>query len=325
MYFLGVDWGGTRIKLGAVSADGALLRHETLESTLAGDVEQQYSLIVKHLHQMAAELGRPDGIGLALTGPTAPERGVVLLPGKIKGMEGFPIVPRLAEEFGVPVRADNDGRAAMFAEKYVGHARDKRWAVTLTIGTGIGSGVMLDRVILCDPHLQFGTQIGHLVLDYTNDQLCLTGARGTAEMLCSATSLVLSVRSGLQRGIPSVLTERYLKDPRSVDFRAIFDEGVAKGDLLCADELRRWTLRLGWLLVNVAHAYAPEVIILAGGAAGAAAWFIDDLRRHVAAHIFRYLPNDPVPILTSTLGDHIGVIGAALMLQEYLQDRQRGR
>jgi glucokinase len=113
----------------------------------------------------------------------------------------------------VPVWADNDGRVAMYAEKHVGLARGVRWAALLTIGTGVGSGVMLDGMILRDPHLQFGTQAGHLVIDLSHDQLCLTGARGTGEMLCSATALVLATRSGLQRGIPSVLTERYWENP----------------------------------------------------------------------------------------------------------------
>jgi glucokinase len=139
----------------------------------------------------------------------------------------------------------------MYAEKYAGLARGRNWAVTLTIGTGVGSGVMLDGKILADPHLQFGTQAGHMVIDLSHDQLCLTGARGTGEMLCSATALVLAVRSGLQRGIPSTLSDRYWADPHAVNFRSILEDGVATHDPLCMDELRRWTIRLSWMLVNV--------------------------------------------------------------------------
>lgn len=77
MYFLGVDWGGTRIKLGAVAADGALLSHETLASSPIGDVEQRYAEVVEHLHEFEKHFGFPNGIGLALTGPTEPDLGVV--------------------------------------------------------------------------------------------------------------------------------------------------------------------------------------------------------------------------------------------------------
>jgi glucokinase len=317
-YFLGVDWGGTRIKMGAVSATGTLLAHEIILPPNTTNAEQIFSAVVEQIKLFIERCGLPLGIGLGLSGPTDPNLGVVLLPGKIIGLEGFPIVPRLRDEFRVPVWADNDGRVAMYAEKHAGLARDRLWAATLTIGTGVGSGIMLGGHILTDPHLMFGTQAGHLVIDLSYDQLCLTGARGTGEMLCSATALVLATRSGLQRGIPSTLTDRYWVDPHSVDFRAILEEGIAKGDLLCLDELRRWTTRLSWLLVNVVHAYSPEVIVLAGGATAAWPYFLEELRTQVAKHIFRYPPGEPVPILVSQLGDHIGVIGAALMVKDKL-------
>src|SRR4051812_12803213 len=309
-YLLGVDWGGTRIKLGAVSMNGTLLSQEMMSPSGSAGAENTYDAVVGKLREMIERSGKPIGIGLGLTGPTDPDRGVVLLPGKIKDLEGFPIVQRLRSEFGVPVWADNDGRVAMYAEKYAGLARGHRWAVTLTLGTGVGSGVMLDGVVLRDPHFQLGTQAGHLVIDLSHDQLCLTGARGTAEMLCSATALVLAVRSGLQRGIASVLSDQYWGNAHSVDFRSILDIGIAGSDRLCVDELRRWTERLGWLLVNVVHAYSPEVIILSGGATAAAKYFMDDLRKHVNAHAFRYPPGEAVPIVVSELGDHSGVIGA---------------
>jgi len=319
-YFLGVDWGGTRIKLGAVSPAGAVISANLFDTPVTQSIEQTFHGLTERLRTISAQQTQPLlGIGLALTGPTDPNRGTVLLPGKIRGLEGFPIVPRLREQFATKVWAENDGIAAMYAEKHAGLARDKNWAVVLTLGTGIGSGVMLDRKILQDPHFMFGSQIGHLVMDYSNDQLCLTGARGTGEMLCSATSLALAVRSGLQRGIPSVLSECYWKNPHAVDFRAVIEQGVAQDDRLCVDELRRWTTRLGWLLVNVVHGYSPEIIILAGGATAAHKYFLDKIKDHVARNIFRYPPKETVPICISELGDNMGVVGAAMMVKERLE------
>lgn len=319
-YLLGIDWGGTRIKLGAVSMEGAILSQEIMDTPNTSDVEEVYSLIAHKLRTWIDSAGSPQGIGLGLTGPTDPESGVVLLPGKISGLEGFPIVKRMRADFGLPVWADNDGKLALYAEKYVGKANGKSWVVLLTIGTGVGSGVMLDGRILQDPRFMFGTQAGHLVIDISCDQLCLTGARGTGEMLCSATALVLAVRSGLQRGIPSRLAQQYWTDPHRVDFKKIVEEGIACGDPLCLDEMQRWIRRLGWLLVSVVHAYSPELVILGGGAMAASRFFIDDVRAHVAKNVFRYPPNEPVPIVVSEIGDSIGVIGAAMMVKERLQN-----
>ncbi len=321
-YFIGIDWGGTRVKFGAVTADGKFLHQEIIDTMPVNDIASAMALLIERINSGIKTLGgRPSGIGLGLTGPVNPDMGVVLLPGKIKGLEGYPIVPQLRQEFGVPVWAENDGGVAMYAEKKFGLARGKKWAVVLTIGTGVGSGVMLDGRILKDPHFMFGAQIGHLVIDTAHDQLCLTGARGTADMLCSATALALAVRSGLQRGIPSTLSDRYWANPHAIDFKTIMEEGVAKGDRLCRDELARWTRQVGWLLVNTVHAYSPEIIILAGGAMAAAHAFLPALRQHVNTHVFRYPPGEPVPIEVSTLGDHVGVLGAVALVQEKLEQK----
>jgi glucokinase len=321
-YYIGIDWGGTRCKLGAATADGTFLRQEMIDAVPVNDIGSAVALIGKRTTACIEAIGtRPSGIGLGLTGPVNPDLGVVLLPGKIRGLEGYPIVPRLRKEFGVPVWAENDGGVAMYAEKTFGLARGNKWAVALTIGTGVGSGVMVDGHILKDPHYMFGSQVGHLVIDASDDQLCLTGARGTGEMLCSATALALAVRSGLQRGIPSTLSDRYWANAHAIDFKTIMKEGVAKGDRLCLDELARWTRNLGWLLVNAVHAYSPEVIILAGGAMAAADAFLPALRQHVNTHVFRYPPGEPVPIEVSTIGDHVGVLGAIAMVHERLQTK----
>jgi len=323
-YFLGIDWGGTRIKLGAVTPEAQFLDQDVFDSPKTTEIGAVVDGLMDRAAQFIAKIGHaPKGIGLGLTGPVNPEQGVVLLPGKVKGLEKYPIVPRFAERFKVPVRAQNDGALSLYAEKFAGQARNVDWAVTVTIGTGVGSGVMLDGKILNDPNFMFGGQLGHLVINTSNDQLCLVGARGTAEMQCSATALALAVRSGLQRGIPSTLTEKYFTNAHAIDFRTIIEEGVAQNDALCLDELRRWTRNVGWLLVNAVHAYSPQVIILSGGATLAAKYFLADLQEHVNRHIFRYPPGEGVPIVISEIAEHAGVLGAAMMMKVFLEGGSR--
>jgi glucokinase len=319
-YYLGIDWGGTRIKLGAVTPDARFLARDVFESPKNSEIGTVVDGLLTRTESFIRQIShRPLGIGVGLSGPTNPELGVVLLPGKIKGLEGYPVVPRFAELFKLPVRAENDGTLAIYAERYAGQARDVDWAVTVTIGTGIGSGVMLNGKILNDPRFMFGGQLGHLVINTANDQLCLVGARGTAEMSCSATALALAVRSGLQRGIPSTLTEKYFADAHAIDFRTIIEDGVAQGDPLCLDELRRWTRNVGWLLVNAVHAYSPQKIILSGGATLAAKYFLPDLQQQVNQHIFRYPPGVGVPVVVSEIAEHAGVLGAAMMMKVFLE------
>jgi glucokinase len=320
-YVIGFDLGGTRLKSGAVSRAGRIRAAGIQPSgyqMVPGRLLKTYR---EEIRRISDRLGEPPkGIGLAFSGAVHPRKGVVLLPGKVKGLEGFPIVEKLQDAAGVPVVADNDGRISMYAEATYGAARDYDWAMTITIGTGVGSGVRLDGKILHDPHLQFGTQMSHIVQQSNQGHLCITGARGTAEMLCSATALASSVRNALQRGIESLLSDPYFKDPASVDFKRVI-QAVEAGDRLCRDELDRWIEQLGWLLVSAVHAYAPQIIILCGGATHAAAHFLEPLRDHVNTHIFRFPPGEPVPIVVSELGDHMGVLGTAARAWEMVDEK----
>lgn len=310
-YVLGFDVGGTRLKAGAVSRKGKLLAQQIIPTGALAGPRPLLLSIVGLARSIEKTMGSPAmSVGLGLPGAIDPERGIVLLPGRLKGLERFPLVPKLKQAFGVPVIADNDARLAMIAEKEYGRARGKAWALTITIGTGVGSGVLIDGRILRDPHLQFGTQASHIVMQAQGGRLCFTGARGTAEMLCSAVALAQQVRDGLARGIPSVLSARHAADPASIDFAAVID-GAARKDRLCVDELGVWTTNLGWFLVSAAHAYAPEVVILTGGGAHGAKHFLRPLRRHVNRHLYRWPVGEPLPIVVSNMIDHAGVLGAA--------------
>lgn len=315
-YVVGFDVGGTRLKAGAVTPSGRWRARRVAPSEAHRGPRFLLARLAAEVRAISRRLGAPPrAVGLALPGAILPDRGIVLLPGRLRDLEGFPLVPALRRALGVAVVADNDARLAMLAEWKYGQARGHRWALTITIGTGVGSGVLLDGRILRDPHLQFGTQMSHVTIQADGGRRCLTGSRGTAEMLCSATALAQQVRDGLARGIPSRLSDLYRRDPHAIDFEAVL-RAAARGDALCRDELAVWTARLGWFLVSAIHVYAPEVVILGGGAARGARAFIGPLRAHVRRHVYRWPPGEPVPLRISRLPDHAGVLGAAALAWE---------
>jgi glucokinase len=205
---------------------------------------------------------------------------------------------------------------AAYCEKYFGLAREKNWVVCLTIGTGIWSGVILDGNILHDPHLLFGTQLEHLIIDKSSGLRCITGNHGTGETLCSANSLALQVRGALQRGIPSILAEEYYQNPLHIDFKKVV-ESVRKGDDLCCNELDKWIENLAALLVNAVHCYSPERIILSGGATTAADLFLPGIRKKVNNQIFRYPKDDSPEIVIAENQEFSGVMGAAAYLLKH--------
>lgn len=313
-YVIGIDVGGTRLKAGVVTVEGELSATRVMPSGSQKGPDRLFETMTELITDIQND--QPNelvGIGLSLSGGIDPEKGVVLLPGKFKSLEGYPLVSQLEKEYGVPVIADNDGRLAAYSEKYYGAAKNKKWVVCLTIGTGIGSGVILDGNILHDPHLQFGTQVGHIIMNKSSELRCITGNCGTGETLCSANALALQVRGALQRGIPSVLTREYYKNPLNVDFKKVI-EAVRKGDELCRSELDKWIENLSVLLINAVHCYAPEYIILSGGATIAADLFLANVIRNVNEQIFRYPKGDQVDIVISEMQEFSGVRGAAAYL-----------
>lgn len=318
-YIMTLDVGGTGIKYGAVSPEGELLKAYTTPTRTNDGPDKLWEVVTGCIDRTTAEFGAsPVGIGLGLSGGIDPDKGVVLLPGKFKALEGYPIVPMLREKYRLPVWADNDGRLAAYAEKYFGLAREQDWAVVVTLGTGVGSGVILDGRILADPTFLAGTQVGHVVINKSDDRSCLTGNAGTGEILCSSTALALQVRSAIQRGIPSVLTDAFHADPRSIDFRRIA-EACRGGDVLCQRELGVWTGNLAVMLVNAIHSYQPGLIILSGGATHGADLYLHTLREIVNRQAFTYPKGRLIDIQVSALLEYAGLLGAAAMLMERLK------
>jgi glucokinase len=316
---LAFDIGGTRIKYGIISDEGKLIKSESIPSQNNLGPELLYRTLADSIEKIkASTLCELKAIGLGLTGGVDQDVGVVLLPGKFNQLEGFPIVSMLKDHFNVPVYADNDGRLAAYAEKYYGSAQNKDWAVIITIGTGIGSGVIIDGKIIKDPHLMFGTQLGHLIINKDDHQTCLTGNVGTGEIFCSATALALQVRNAIQRGVPSLLADAYYNNPFTIDFHKVTD-ACRLGDKLCKAELSVWINNLSIVLINSVHCYAPEIIILSGGATLASDLFLDQLNTIVNKQVFRYPRNEPVEIVVSNMQEYAGVMGAAAMVMEKLK------
>ncbi len=308
MNWIGLDIGGTRLKGGLIDPAGRpLARHA--EPTRPGQplraFERQLDRIVSRLRRTAR--GPLGGIGAAITGPVDPAVGCVYLPGKIRGLDRHRTVPYLARRWQVPAIADNDGRLACLAEWHAGAGRGVDNLLVLTLGTGIGSGVVLDGRLLTDRHFMRGTQCGHLVID-RNGPRCLTGPRGTGESLASVTALVQQVRDHAARGLPLAIPPARAAAIAFPDVVA----AVRRRDPIVTEIFERWLDRLATVLLNAYYAYTPDLILLAGGPVKAAPAFVPRLEARLNAAAFRVPADFPIPVRAAALGEHAGWIGAAL-------------
>ena len=321
-YLVGVDIGGTRLKTGLVRLDGRVER-ATVDDTSGERFEAVMARIREHVsaHLDAAGDGAL-GLGVALPGIVEDGFGSRYLPGKVLGIEGFALRSELETAFGLPVRCINDGAAATLAEWRFGAARGFDDVVGLTLGTGVGSGVVVGGRPYQTANLGNGVSVGHFTIQ-TGGRTCLCGNRGCAETLVSANAVAGRLREALTRLVPSVLADEFARDPGSITFHSLAT-GVRAGDRLCREILDDFVRDLGATIVTAIHAYNPTVVILAGGPMAASDLFLDDVQAYVDRYAFIFPKGRRVEIGRASLEEHAGVLGAASFVLADLEEPARG-
>jgi glucokinase len=320
-YLVGIDIGGTRLKTGLVRLDGSVER-PTVDDTAGAPFAEVLEMAARHVAAHLASGGDGAiGLGVALPGIVEEGFGSRYLPGKVLGIEGYPLREELERGFALPVRCVNDGQAATLAEWRFGVARGIDDVVGLTIGTGIGSGVVVGGQLLATDNLATGVSVGHFTIQ-SGGRLCLCGNRGCAETLVSANAVAGRLRDALTRLVPSSLAEAFARDPGSITFRSLV-EGVQAGDRVCREILDDFIRDLGATIVTAIHAYNPTVVVLAGGPMAAADLFLPDVQAYVNRHAFIFPKGRVVTILRARLEEHAGVLGAAALVLSATEEAPR--
>jgi glucokinase len=318
-WWLGFDIGGTRTKAGVVGDDGSVDRSQLVETG-----HEPFSLVWERMLAYADETIASKGqfglrgAGIAAPGLVDPAFGVRNLPGKVPGIEDFPMRQRLEERLGVPVRCVNDGAAATLAEWRFGVARGYRDVVGLTIGTGIGAGAIIGGRPLQTSNLAGGVSFGHATIQ-AGGRTCLCGNIGCAETLVSANAVVGRMRDYVARKVPSTITDAYQHDPGGITFRTLV-EGVDAGDRVAKEIMQQYCRDLGATIVTAIHAYDPEVVVLAGGPMAQADHFLPQVQAYVDRYAFRYPKERLIPILRAQRSDHAGVLGAVARVMQAVAD-----
>ena len=317
-YLIGFDIGGTRLKSGVVRADGEVER-PTLEDTSRGGFEDLRAAGAAPAHERAPR-SRGDGclgIGIALPGIVETAFGLRYLPGKVLGIEAFPLRETLESEFGLPVRCVNDGAAATLAEWRFGAARGLDDVAGITLGTGVGSGVVVGGKPFETSNLGNGVSVGHH--DPDRRATVPVRNRGCAETLVSANAVAARLRDALTRKVPSILVDRFRDDPHLIGFPALV-EGVRAGDRICREILAEFVRDLGATVVTAIHAYNPTIVVLAGGPMSAADLFLADVQARVDEYAFIFPKGRTVTLRICRARGPRGVLGAAAG-----DERARGR
>lgn len=297
-----VDLGGTYLRIALVDGSGKI--HDQLKQrTPRGDSPD---VIVDALAAAANKWssdGRPiAAASIMVPGTVDNQNAVVVQAPNLPSLTNFPLKQVLEERFGWPVLLENDANAAAVGEMWLGAARGCRDVVSVTLGTGVGGGVILDGELWRGAHGSAG-EIGHTTVDPFSGLKCKCGNVGCLELFASATAIVRMTRENLPQFPQSVLNREELTAER------VYDAG-REGDELALSVFKRFGTYLGIGLANLINIIDPEIIVIAGGAVNGWDLFACDMRREVNERAVRVTAQQ-VKIAAAECGDNAGLLGAA--------------
>ena len=309
-HIFGIDVGGTSAKIGFFTSDGTLLdKWEMPTGSEAGareSLQLMADALTRHLEKKSLTLSDLIGVGVDVPGP-------VLEDGSVKGFAnlnwGHVNVKELFSELlgGVPVCVGNDANVAALGEMWKGAAAGCRSLVMVTLGTGVGGGVIIDQKIVTGAH-GAGGEIGHMHVNHEETDRCGCGNTGCLEQYASATGLVRITKKRLaaENHPPSVLTLS-----KEMDAKVILD-AAKKGDALALESMHTMCAYLGRALAAVASVADPEIFVIGGGVSRAGDILIETISRYYKEAAF--FASRDIRICPALLGNDGGMYGAARML-----------
>lgn len=313
--FAGIDLGGTNVKIGIFDAELNLLQKVSIATDAENGPQDVVNRIRDAIHKTLQEQGidfsRLAAAGIGTPGPVDLKSGIILGAPNMPKFKGCALRKLLTETLGRPAVMENDANAAAWGEFVLGAARDVSDMVFLTLGTGIGGGVV------CGGELVHGSrdgaaELGHIIIYPDGERVCGCGQHGCAEAYASANSTAARAEDALRVGGKSTL-EKVLGENGSLTSRDIYEHAAA-GDAL-AYEITEGTAKvLGLLCVNILHFTEPRRIVFAGGMIAAGDALLGRIRHYFDKYIWPMKP-EPLEICFATLGEDAGIVGNASLAQ----------
>ncbi len=293
-YAIGLDLGGTDLKAGLVSSRGEVAHFQRRPARAGEDADAPLRVIARAVSELRAAAGGPlVGIGLGCPGVIDPASGALVgRTAHLPHWDSLPLRALLAERLGSGLVVENDANLAALAEDRAGAARGARASLTVTVGTGIGCGVIVEGRVLRGAHGGAG-ELGHLPLDGRHP--CRCGVPGCVEPECSGS------------GLAARAAEAGLAAP---DAAAVFAAASA-GDARATRLIERMTDRLGALIAAAVQLFDPDVVVVGGGVANAGEALMDPLRAAVKRYALES-HHRGLRIAPAELGERAGVVGAGL-------------
>lgn len=308
MYCFGIDVGGTTVKCGLFQTDGTLVdkweiptRTEDKGEHILPDVAEA---ILDKISEKSIDKKEVAGVGIGIPGPINSKGEAACAVNLYWGFK--PVAKELGELTGLPAKAGNDANVAALGEAWKGAAAGAQNVIMVTLGTGVGGGIIVDGKIVAGYH-GAGGEIGHANICHEEAESCNCGNKGCLEQYTSATGIVRLAKKALADS----QEESLLRNKENLEAKDVLDAFKA-GDSLAVRVMDEVGEKLGGALGIFAAVVDPEAIVIGGGVSKAGQPLIYCIQEHYKKYSF-YLCKD-VPIVTANLGNDAGIYGAAKMV-----------
>lgn len=303
-YVFGIDVGGTSVKCGLFQADGTVVdkweiktRVEEEGSKIIPDVAET---VLKKMEEKQISKDQVKGLGIGIPGPVDANGEVIVAVNLHWGHKD--VASELRSLVGFPVKVGNDANVAALGEMWMGGGKGTKSLIMVTLGTGVGGGIIVDGKIVVGSH-GAGGEIGHSAIDPDYETACNCGNKGCLEQFASATGLVRLAKEEL-----AVTQENTVLNAEDVTAKDVLD-GYKAGDGVAVKIVERFAKYLGNALGIFASVIDPEVFVIGGGVSKAGQPLIDVIKKYYQRYAFDACK--PTPLVQAQLGNDAGIYGAA--------------
>ena len=312
-YSIGIDIGGMTVKLGLVDNTGKLYQKKIFKTNTSPN--ENVVLIVEKVNELLAEysltLKDIQGIGIGCPGTINSSIGRVESWGNLN-WEKVELVPMLKKYLNTNIKMVNDANLAILAEVNYGSAKNYKNAVMLTLGTGVGGGVVIDGDIY-EGGEGMGTELGHVTLK-VDGRKCKCGKKGCLEVYASATALMRQTKEAMRKNKDSLMWEKADFSLKNVDGRIPF-ECAKLGDETALKVVDNYVKYLSEGIMSFLNIFRPEAIIIGGGVSGAGEYLLSKIEKYCKKYYYGF-KNTPKPdFYIATLGNDAGILGASCLFR----------
>ena len=312
MYYIGLDVGGTTFKAGVVTEDGRIVHKDAMPT----GIERPYQEIIADMAALCKKVAADAGIdmseiksiGVGVPGLFDNKTGMIPFCTNL-GWHDIPFVAEMKKHLDTPVYGDNDATVAGLAESVAGVSAGIKDSVFLTLGTGVGGGIIIDGKPYSGAH-GCGSEIGHMMIKM-GGELCTCGNYGCFERYASATAIIREARKAVAEHPESSMLAACGGDPEKLNAKIVIDAARA-GDEAAKAVFGGYVQALAVGIINIINMLDPEVIVLGGGVSAAGEFLLNAVREAVKPMVFfKTMPYARIEL--AQLGNDAGIIGAAML------------